>query len=101
LVGARDVEAGIAGGKGDTRGIKWKNSAFAASDSGVGAVNTRTSELRARHPVGFSDLSLELLRVRLLLFFVTVREVDRDLAREVSASVVRPTEKRVAFMYAD
>lgn len=94
-VRARDVDAGTGGGKGEIRGMKWIISAFAVMDSGAGAVNTPTSELRARYPGGFVLLSLELLWVRLSTFLTA------GLAREAEASVDKLTENNVALIYAD
>jgi len=76
VIRARGVEG--SGGKGDMRGMKCIIALFGVKDSGVGAVNTATSELRTRYPDGFSE---ELLWVRPLTFFV-VRGGEREVARE-------------------
>jgi hypothetical protein len=68
---------GNGGGKGEIRGMKWMTSVGVARDSGVGAVNTHTSELSTRYPVGLSVLSAML--VGQPPCFLTVRGGKREL----------------------
>jgi hypothetical protein len=100
-----DNGEGGGGGKGQMSGIKWTASTLAASDSGVGAVNTPTSEGCTRYPGGFNVvINLLLLLIpstRTFIFRGGERDFDRAyVSLPPTALVEAVTENMAAFIYA-
>jgi hypothetical protein len=73
---------GGGGGKGQMSGIKWTASILGVSDSGVGAVNTPTSEDSTRYPGGFNVVINLLLLLTPSTWAFILRGGERDADRK-------------------